>query len=114
MDEATLIAAAQRGDDHAFATLLAKYRGMIAKVCKPYFLPGADKDEQIFVEQLMDGIEHLLAMLATDLLAVALQLHDRNREGFRGQLLGGQLLGWHLLHRHRIWRRDRAVPLPRW
>ena len=45
IDEASLIASAQRGDERAFETLLAQYRSMIAKVCYPYFLPGADADD---------------------------------------------------------------------
>ena len=43
MDEASLIASAQRGDERAFETLLAQYSLLINKLCEPYFLPGSDR-----------------------------------------------------------------------
>ena len=43
IDEASLIQAAQRGEQRAFDALLAQYTPLINKICEPYFLPGSDR-----------------------------------------------------------------------
>ncbi|MCW5933407.1 MAG: sigma-70 family RNA polymerase sigma factor [Fimbriimonadia bacterium] len=45
LGEADIIQLAQAGDDNATEIILYRYRNLVRKVIKPFFLAGADKDD---------------------------------------------------------------------
>lgn len=47
LDDVRLALAAQGGDTDASARLCERYKGLVRRVARPYFLPGADREDLI-------------------------------------------------------------------